>query len=452
MRNIFTYLLIVFGLSARAQFQFAPVDSFLVGSTPHALCSADFNLDSNPDIATADYGSNNVSLLLGDGTGHFGAAIGFLMPTHPYDIITDDFNNDSKPDLAVADYSVDSITILLGDGAGGFPFIKSFLVGGRPTAIAAADFNKDGNKDLAIVFDACTTPCTGDVYMFLGNGTGSFTFSVNFNIGSPHYCVVTSDFNGDGNQDIATAGYASPTSGEVETMLGNGNGTFSSPITKTVGYQPHTITCTDYNNDGKTDLVIGITPGLEFLTGNGNGVFSSVGTTTAAGAPIACADFDLDGKVDGGWAAVAILPGNGNGFSAAVSIIRLYGQTDIITPDLNKDGKPDIAVSGGKNSNRVFVLINSKPNDILSVNSESGCIVYPSPVVNSSLHAELTDKKEKIRGAQVYDMLGNTVSVYSEISGERCDINVSMLAEGCYYLKVTGSIAQYSKKFMVIKN
>jgi hypothetical protein len=42
---------------------------FLTGSMPHSVAIGDFNGDGKPDLAVANNGSNNVSILLGNGEG-----------------------------------------------------------------------------------------------------------------------------------------------------------------------------------------------------------------------------------------------------------------------------------------------------------------------------------------------------------------------------------------------
>ena len=63
-----------------------------------------------------------------------------------------DFNLDGKPDLAVANYSSDNVTILLGNGMGGFtqPAGSPVGAGTAPRSVAVGDFNLDGKPDLAV--------------------------------------------------------------------------------------------------------------------------------------------------------------------------------------------------------------------------------------------------------------------------------------------------------------
>ena len=80
----------------------------------------DFNSDGNPDLAVANYNSNNVSVLLGNGSGGFGAATNFPVGLTPVSVAVGDFNRDGNPDLAVANYSSNNVSVLLGNGSGGF--------------------------------------------------------------------------------------------------------------------------------------------------------------------------------------------------------------------------------------------------------------------------------------------------------------------------------------------
>ena len=87
------------------------------------MLSKDLAADSGlPVIGIADenQNSNTVSVLLGDGTGKFGAPTNFRTGVSPNSVAVADFNKDKNLDLAVSNISSSNVSILLGDGKGGF--------------------------------------------------------------------------------------------------------------------------------------------------------------------------------------------------------------------------------------------------------------------------------------------------------------------------------------------
>ena len=65
----------------------------------------------------ANQGSNNVSILLGSGTGSLVAATNFAVGQYPNAVAIGDVNGDGKLDLAVANFNSNSVSILLNNGA-----------------------------------------------------------------------------------------------------------------------------------------------------------------------------------------------------------------------------------------------------------------------------------------------------------------------------------------------
>jgi hypothetical protein len=145
-----------------------------------------------------------------------------------------------------------AVTVSLGNGDGTFT-----QAGGSPltagqdlSAIVAGDFNGDGKLDLAV------TDYSGNaVLILLGNGDGSFQSPISVAVGSEPDAMVAGDFNNDGKLDLAIANHGDNT---VTLLLGNGDGTFaqasSSPYA--VGKAPSTLAAADFNDDGKLDLAV----------------------------------------------------------------------------------------------------------------------------------------------------------------------------------------------------
>src|SRR5579859_1514824 len=93
-----------------------------IGKGPGSIAIADVNHDGKPDIIVANTTDETISVLLGDGKGHFTAAPGSPFPCgkSPNDIAVADMNGDGNPDLVIANTGTPYLTVLLGDGKGGF--------------------------------------------------------------------------------------------------------------------------------------------------------------------------------------------------------------------------------------------------------------------------------------------------------------------------------------------
>src|SRR5260370_268992 len=110
----------------------------------------DFNGDGRLDLVVANFGSANVSVLLGNGDGTFQAASNFPAGSNPRSVAVGDFHGDGLPDLAVANYN-GGVRVLLGNGDGTFQTTHvSYVAGSLPTSLAVADFNGDSWPDLAV--------------------------------------------------------------------------------------------------------------------------------------------------------------------------------------------------------------------------------------------------------------------------------------------------------------
>src|SRR2546429_9129764 len=68
------------------------------GTSPVSVAVGDFNGDGQFDMAVANSGSANVSVLLGRGDGSFQAAVNYGAGSSPRSVAVGDFNADSKPD------------------------------------------------------------------------------------------------------------------------------------------------------------------------------------------------------------------------------------------------------------------------------------------------------------------------------------------------------------------
>jgi hypothetical protein len=179
--------------------------------------------------------------------------------------------------------------------------------------VVAGDFTGDGKLDIAILQFSTTTNKWVSVSTLIGNGDGTFQppqVVAIFNNAQP--CgfqlgpLRISDFDGDGNPDLSFC-----TDSQVGVLLGNGDGTFQSPIFTTTGTDRlFTYAVADINSDGKPDLLVSQydktnNPQFVAFLGDGTGSFRAETITlpsiegTELG--LMTGDFNADGLVDIGF-------------------------------------------------------------------------------------------------------------------------------------------------------
>ena len=334
------------------------------GTTPQGLVTGDFNGDGKIDLAIANKGSGNVTILLGNGDGTFTTAPTVAAGAGANWIAVGDFNEDGKPDLAVANFSSTGpagVTILLGNGDGTFTAGASPATGSGPFSIVTADFNGDGHLDLAV-----SNSVDGTVTLLLGVGNGTFTLGSTSTVGTQPQVLAPGDFNEDGILDLAVT---NQTSNTVSILIGKADGTFQGQTTVAVGGtgSPIGLIEADYNADGHVDLAAVNASDVAILLGNGAGVFTLMANPTTGTSDLIAGvvgDYNGDGKEDlvvsdrtAGEA--FLLPGNGDGtFGAATTYTTAAGAFGVATADFNGDGALDLAISnGGANNLSIFLQV-----------------------------------------------------------------------------------------------
>jgi hypothetical protein len=307
------------GSSGRGNGTFAAKVNYPVGTAPRSATAGDFNADRILDLAVANEGENNVSVLFGNGgrgqgNGTFAPKMDYAAGTNPYFVTAGDFNADSVLDLVVTNHGSNNVSIFLGGGSGGrgdgtFALKVDYSTGAFPDSVATGDFNADSVLDLAV-----TNHGSNNVSVLLGNGSGglgngTFAPKVDYPTGLTPWLVTAGDFNADSILDLAVA---NDNSDNVSVLLGNGsggrgNGTFAARVDYPAGDGPEFVTTGDFNKDSILDLAVANynSGNVSVFLGNGsgglgNGTFAQkvdyvVGTTPSG---VAVGDFNADGILD----------------------------------------------------------------------------------------------------------------------------------------------------------
>jgi hypothetical protein len=230
---------------------------------PGAVQLADMNGDGIKDLIVANSGSNSILVYAGLGNGQFGPAVngghGFFAGTNPSGVTVADVNGDGKPDLLVANSGSNDVSVLLGQGTGTSwtlapgPRIKTAA---GPVATVVADLNGDGRLDLAVANQQANS-----LQIFPGVGGGFFNDQnpIVIPVGNNPGSIFIGNF--DGKPDIVTVNAGS----NDLSVISDYNA--ANPVIVTIpsgGLNP--VTAFEFSSaDGFDDLVVG---------NNGDGVLA----------------------------------------------------------------------------------------------------------------------------------------------------------------------------------
>ncbi|HEX8144098.1 MAG TPA: FG-GAP-like repeat-containing protein [Pyrinomonadaceae bacterium] len=338
-----------------------------LNADPKAVIVGDFNGDGKSDLAAAaaigsDY---RVAVLLGTGTGTFGAPSYFAIGGLSFSLVAGYFNNDTALDLAVATSGNTNLSILLGTGTGSFNPATNITLELTARSVVAGDFNGDGKTDLALAISGDSLNSSGHVSILHGNGDGSFGQRTNYNAGRTPYFIAAADLNGDTKSDLAVANIGDNLNdnGEVAILLATPGGAFSGSG-KLLSFAPRVIVHGDFNSDGKIDIAALQSNSVGVFLGTGQGTFSGPTNFAFTGFPdgMAAGDFNNDGKRDVAVTTqspngVAVFLGTGAGGFTGPTVLSAgsipYGVT---VADFNADGKSDLAVANaGANNVSIYL-------------------------------------------------------------------------------------------------
>ena len=389
-------------VSASLSFPSGDASAYAAGADPDRVASADFNGDGDPDALVASTSvAGQVEVLLGDGQtkgslASLSSASVLVTSDFARALASADLDRDGRPDLIVAGQT--KLGVVLRPSALGYAAVAETSLAGEAGGLAVGDLDRDGALDLVVTIKSLTQDRI-EVYRGGGDGTLSGPFSALTSgdtnpgpvtlfdkdrdgvldavvgesagiqlyrgngvslgnaLGADAYAtpsapvaVLAADLNRDGRADVA----AVCSNGTLEVRLGGagfslGSAT-STPLAAAIG-TPSGAVLADLDRDGRLDLIVAGSGGLEVLQGDGAGGFTSqlVSTLQAGLTGVAALDLDKDGDLDllaphaTGWALYV----SAGGFSFAAPVNQPAaagaGLRGVVVVDLDVDGDLDAA-------------------------------------------------------------------------------------------------------------
>ena len=344
-----------------------PYVQYDVGPDPTSVALGDLDGDGTLDLAATAFtpqqtNLNNISVLRNDG-GVFSSMVRHTAGSQPASVAIADLDGDGDADLAAANVGSNNISVLPNQGDGTFPGHVEYGVGTQPLFVALADLDGDGDPDAATA-----NQVSRNVSILRNQGDATFAPEVRYAAGGEAYALTLGDLDGDGDADLAVV-VANPQSFAI--LRNQGDGTFAARATSLVGRDPIFVALGDLDGDGDADVATANFTGgddaagtVSVLRNQGDGTFAPQVEYVAGTNPrsIALGDFDRDGGVD-------IAAANS---SAAVSILRNLGDATFAAPvafgvganpwslalgDIDGDGDSDLAVANN-DAGSVSVLLN----------------------------------------------------------------------------------------------
>jgi hypothetical protein len=198
-------------------FRPAPGSPFAVSPDPYPLTIGDVNGDRHPDIVstTSERSKRVVTVLRGDGRGHFSREDIPLRTTSPWYVAIGDVNNDKVADMVMTHTERSELSVLTGSRNGDFTEVAGspFNLGNNAWHVAMADVNSDTNPDVLVAANNGIRVMTGD-----GKGQFSAASGPPFLTGKGTWHLAIVDVNGDGRPDVVTSNLESK---NISVLIGN---------------------------------------------------------------------------------------------------------------------------------------------------------------------------------------------------------------------------------------
>ncbi len=338
--------------------------SGLIVST--SMDSADYDGDGDLDLglafSPATSNAGGIGLLANRGDGTFAAPRVLNTPVAARELEFRDLDGDGITDLLWGDdFPPYEVHTRRGLGGGAFAAQRDWQVSGCKIGdVHAFDMDRDGDLDVAVSAAAFCGGGNGQPLFLLHNaGDGTFARVTQHTLSTFTTFVTHADIDNDGIADLVTnSGFNG-----IEVSLGNGDGTFGTPLTSVTERGPLSIAVADFNRDGNLDLAtsnLGQNKGqstVSVLIGFGDGGFfpavhyeSAYDPALSNARRITAGDIDGDGDLDlmtGNWSSrdVSVYRNRGDGtFDRQLRYGTGDEVFDLVWADVTGDAIEDLVV------------------------------------------------------------------------------------------------------------
>jgi hypothetical protein len=353
--------------------------------TCYGAYAGDVNDDEFSDLVVITEDSDDIRVLLSDGSNNYDPFIIFELPPvqGPSTNEGADFNHDGLIDMAIGSTYADQVNVLMGDAATLFGNQFNYQTGEGVRGLTVADLNGDGWEDIATANRFAST-----ISILINDGTGLFEPAVNIETGfAGETSIAATDLNGDGYVDLLVATHDS---NNVVSLLNDGTGNFTVFDSVSVGTGPWMMAIGDVNGDGFVDIAIAnrFTDDISIVRTDGLGGLQFDAQYIVGDFPVAIDLGDIDGDGDLDFISSNVSESNyvlmENDGSGTFINPRIYptvpnGMAACATiHDRNNDGAMDITMID--ESEDVVLLYNNNINlgyDDQKINND--LTLYPNP-------------------------------------------------------------------------